>query len=119
MTIKRLEAGAVAPGKSFELSSIPSDGTSEVLRLELEERIVSIPLREIVRWQSSSDGTLIVFQTLSDSVVVSGAGLSPIHTGADQGRLRLLRPLPRRSQGEVWVKTIELLSHERTQSPIG
>jgi conjugative relaxase-like TrwC/TraI family protein len=45
--------------------------------------------------------------------------LSPPHEAADQGRLRLLRSLPRRPQGEVWVKSVELLPNERLQSPIG
>jgi len=53
------------------------------------------------------------------AAVAQLCNLSPLHEAADQGRLRLLRSLPRRSQGEVWVKSVELLPHESLQSPIG
>lgn len=118
MTIRRHEPATHEPAKCYELSGIPSDGTCDVLRLEFEDRIVSIPLGEVVRWQSARDGSKLVFHTSSDLVVISGINLGILHTAADEGRLRLLRTASRRPHGEVWIKLIEVQTNDRAKPTI-
>jgi trimethylamine:corrinoid methyltransferase-like protein len=113
MTIKRHPLPEGAPVRCFELAH--EAGATVALRVELTDRLVSLPLDQLRRWTLHREDperlVLLVGENLA--VIATGAALREVHEALDRGRLAVLRCAPERRSQEPWIKSIELLDRAR------
>jgi hypothetical protein len=81
-----------------------------VVRFVLDDRIVSIPISQLRRWEhTNGEPEYLVIAVGQDAVVIEGHDLAPIRVALDLGRLAEVRPNHERQRRTgPWVRRLVL-----------
>jgi hypothetical protein len=99
---------AVAPPAWGEL--VGQGERALVVRFVLDDRIVSIPIAQLRRWEhTSGEPEYLLIAVGQDTVVIEGQELGPIRIALDLGRLAEVRSNhERRGRPGPWVRRLAL-----------